>query len=413
MDARGHQGESVVGGACAAATTPSADGERVATRSDLQRLKALFAASGIGVGTLMPYMVLYLTWRGLSPSEAGLVMALMAGIGVLAVPLWGLVADRALGTVTALRLSSVLAALASLALLASGRYGPAIVVCAGLLAATRAPGEAFANTLAISTLDRRASRDFGQIRLWASVGFAAAVAVSAVVLEHTTLALILIAYPAAMVVQLASTGRHTWPVAPRTPMLRLSGLRAAPKARLLLLHGGALAFGIAMGASFTASPLRLVAVGGGVIAVGAAAVLGALAEIPFMRMSGDLWHRLGAGKFFLLGGLAFAASLVCFAMFADPVVLVGASILRGAGYALVYVGLVTVASSQLPPGRQATGQALLQATMMGLGPLIGSSLGGFAYEHASPAVLFGTSALTALVGVALARAAAAPNPLDG
>jgi MFS family permease len=150
-------------------------------------------------------------------------------------------------------------------------------------------------------------------------------------------------------------------------------------------------------------------VGGGVVAVGAAAVLGALAEVPFMRMSGALWHGLGAGKVFLLGGLAFAASLACFAVFTDPVILVSASILRGAGYALIYVGLVTVASGQLPPGRQATGQALLQATMMGLGPLIGSALGGFAYEHTSPDILFGTSALITLVGAALARVAAAPH----
>ena len=295
----------------------------------MRRLKALFAASGIGVGSLLPYLVLYLTWRGLSPSQAGLVMALMAGIGVLAVPLWGVVADRALGTAPALRLSSLLAAVASLALLASGRSALAIVIAAGLLAAARAPGDAFANALAISTLDKEASRSFGSIRLWASIGFAAAVAVSAVVLEHTSLALILIAYPVAMLVQIASTAGHRWPVAPPGPMLRLSALRGTDMSRLLVLHAGALAFGIAMGASSTGSPLRLVDVGGGVVAVGAAAVLGALAEIPLMRMSGVLWHALGAGKVFLLGGLAFAASLACFALFADPVVLVGASILRG------------------------------------------------------------------------------------
>jgi len=388
----------------------AAAGEPVTSPSETRRLKILFAASGIGVGSLMPYLVLYLTWRGLSPTAAGLVMALMAGVGVLAVPLWGFVADRALGTVPALRLSSLLAAVSSLGLLVSGRSGLAIVVSAGLLAATRAPGEAFANALAIGTLDKEASRNFGSVRLWASIGFAATVAVSAVIVEHTSLALILIAYPVAMLAQIASTGGRSWPVAPRGPIFRLSALRGTDRSRLVVLHGAALAFGIAMGASSTGSPLRLVAVGGGVVAVGAAAVLGALAEVPFMRMSGVLWHGLGSGKVFLLGGLAFAASLACFAVFTDPVILVGASILRGGGYALIYVGLVTVASGQLPPGRQATGQALLQATMMGLGPLIGSALGGFAYEHTSPVILFGASALITLVGAALARVAAAPHP---
>ena len=381
--------------------------ERVATPSDLRRLKVLFATMGMGIGTLMPYMVLYLTWRGLSPTQTGLVLALMAGVGVLAVPIWGLIADHTLGTVTALRTSCLLAAVASLSLLLSGEFVPAIVVSAAILAATRAPGEAFANALAIGTLHHEANHVYGHIRLWASIGFAAAVTVSALVLEHMSLAIVLLAYPAALLLQIASTGAHQWPSTPPGPLLRMSELRATTKSGLVLLHAGALVFGIAMGASSTALPLRLTDVGGGVAAVGAAAVIGALAEIPFMRASGVLRQWFGAGNVILLGGLIFATSLACFAILAEPVPLVSVSVLRGAGYGLVYVGLVTAASSHLPIRRLATGQALLQATLMGLGPLLGSSIGGFTYEHASPAVLFGASAMASIAGAAIARAAAA------
>src|ERR1035437_6295992 len=141
----------------------------------------------------------------------------------------------------------------------------------------RAPGEAFANALAIGTLDTGASRNYGSIRLWASIGFAATVAVSAVVLERNSLALILIAYPVAMLAQVASTGGRSWAVAPPGPILRLSALRGTDRSRLIVLHSAALAFGIAMGASSTGSPLRLVAVGGGIVGVGGGGVLGALA----------------------------------------------------------------------------------------------------------------------------------------
>lgn len=370
----------------------------------------LYVALGAGIGSLMPYLVLYLTWRGLSPTQAGLVLALMAGVGVLAVPLWGLVADRAVGTVAALRTSCVLAAVAGLALLASGESVPAIVVCAALLAAARAPGEALADTLAVSTLGREASRLYGTIRLWASIGFATAVAVWAPILERTSLALVLLAFPAAMLVQLGSTGAHRWPVTPRDGLLPLHELRRFTESRLALLLGGALVFGVAMGASWTALPLRLTDVGGGVAAVGAAAVIGAVAEIPFMRSSGALGHRLGAGNVFLVGGLLFAASLAFYAVLAEPVLLVSVSMLRGAGYALVYVGLVTAVGSLLPPARQATGQALLQATLMGLAPIVGSSIGGFVYEHASPLALFGSASVTALAGAGMARAAVTARP---
>ena len=103
------------------------------------RLPALYAAVGAGIGTLLPYLVLYLTARGLTATGAGLVIGLMSGVGVVVIPLWGRLADGRLGLVRTLRLSLVLAAVAALALLAAGRTVPAIVVCALLLAAARAP----------------------------------------------------------------------------------------------------------------------------------------------------------------------------------------------------------------------------------------------------------------------------------
>jgi hypothetical protein len=57
-------------------------------------------------------------------------------------------------------------------------------------------------------------------------------------------------------------------------------------------------------------------------------------------------------------------------------------------------------------GQRATGQALLQTTLMGLAPIVGSSLGGFGFEHWSPLVLFGGAALLALAGAGVARVAA-------
>jgi len=50
--------------------------------------------------------------------------------------------------------------------------------------------------------------------------------------------------------------------------------------------------------------------------------------------------------------------------------------------------LVTSVGTLLPPHQRATGQALLQTTLMGVAPIVGASLGGFTYER-SPALLFG------------------------
>jgi MFS transporter, PPP family, 3-phenylpropionic acid transporter len=366
----------------------------------LRRLKVVFAASGGGIGTLLPFLALYLAWRGLSPSAVGLVLGLMAAVGVLAVPLWGAWADRGHGAAHALRWSCLAAALASLALLGAGGWLPGVLAAAALLAAMRAPGEALADALAVGLLGSSARGRYGSIRLWSSAGFAVAVAGWGVLLAHTSLALVLLAYPAVLLLEVAAVRGLAVPVRARTSRRTTSREVLTPPFALLLVAAWVL--GVAMSASWTVLPLRMTALGGGVSAVAAASVVGALTEIPFMRSIG-WWHqRVGAGPMFLAGGAVFALSLVCYGLLTDPWLLVAASVLRGAGYAVVYVNLVTAVGRLLPGHQQGTGQALLQTTLMGLAPMVGASLGGFTYQHA-PGLVFLAAAVLAIVGAAVAR----------
>ncbi len=378
------------------------DSGRVETAAGLGRLNVLYAAMGAGVGTLLPFLVLYLTWRGLSPAEVGLVLGLMSAFGVAALPLWGLLADRVLGTVRALRLSSLLAALASLALFGAGSSTTAIVGCAALLATARAPGEALADALTVGALGKTAPRYYGSVRLWASVGFAAAVAVWGIVLDRTTLAVVLFAYPVAMVVQIASTRgmRSRPPLNARVPWVHAA--RELISGRFAVVLAGAFGVGVAIGASITLLPLAILAAGGDVGAVGAASVVGAAAEIPLMLWSGRLSRRFGAASVFLVGGGLFAVALCLYGLTEVPAGLVAVSAIRGAGYALVYVGLVTAVGALLPPGRQASGQAALQTTLMGIAPIVGASLGGVAYTELSPALVFGVAGALAALGSVVA-----------
>ena len=373
----------------------SADGEA-------PRLRALYAAIGGGIGTLLPFLVLYLTSRGLTPTEAGLVVGLMSAVGVVVMPVWGRLADGALGIVPAIRLSFVVAAIASLALLAAGDSGPAIVISAVLLAAGRAPGEALADTLTVNTLS--GSAHYGQFRLWASAGFAVMVGTWGFALGYTGLAMILVAYPAALVVAIVSTRGLASPSPRRRVVAQPTGPPQRVGPRLVVLLAGVLVFGIAMGTAFTVLPLRIVDLGGTVGVVGAAMVVGALAEIPLLQGSSQLARRFGPRPMVLLGGAMFSASLILYGTVAAPLALVAISAVRGAGYALVYVGFVTSVGSLLSPERQARGQAWLQTALLGVAPIAGASLGGFGYSHLDPALLFTAAGTVALAGVVIACA---------
>lgn len=400
MSSTGHRKETGAAG-CACQRVPNVPYEPQEARS-VGRLKVLFAASGAGIGTLMPYLAVYLASRGLSATLVGLVLGWMAAVGVVAVPLWGALADRGRGAAWALRLSCALAAVGSLLLLAAGHWLPAVIAASALLAAARAPGEALADTLALTVLGPSGGQRYGSIRLWSSAGFAVAVAGWGLLLGRTSLSLVLVAYPAALLlVFAASTPLHASAASPRAAVPR-TPFRSIMRPDLAALLLGTGVFGVAMGASWTVLPLRLTDIGGGVAAVAAASVVGALTEIPFMLSTGRLQERLGPGRVFLVGGALFSASSGLYGVLTAPGLIVGASVLRGAGYALVYVGLVTSVGTLLPPHQRATGQALLQTTLMGVAPIVGASLGGFTYER-SPALLFGLSAALALVGALIAR----------
>jgi hypothetical protein len=329
-------------------------------------------------------------------------------VGVLAVPAWGLLADRLLGVVGALRLSFLLAAAGGVVLLMAGRSTPLIAMSAVALAAVRAPGEALADTLTVVLLGDEATRFYGRVRLWSSIGFAAAVAVWGFVLSRTSLALVLVAYPTAMLVAAGTVGavraRASTPSTSSTtvPSAGLAGDTRALAGPFLWVLAGALLFGIGMGASITVLPLRLTHVGGGVGMVGAASVVGAVGEVPLMMVSHRLRAIWGARSVLLLGGGLFAVAVLLYGVVGVASGIVAACAVRGAGYALVYVGFVLAVGMLLPLGLQARGQALLQTTLMGVAPIVGASVGGYAFTHTSPILLFGACGALALSGAGLA-----------
>jgi predicted MFS family arabinose efflux permease len=250
--------------------------------------------------------------------------------------------------------------------------------------------------------------------MWASAGFAVAVGFWGYAAEHSGLGLILLAYPAALLAAALSTRGTASPGVDRDRR----DARARPAEplwplppHLLVLLAGVLVFGVAMATAFTVLPLRIVDVGGAVAVVGVSSVVGAAAEIPLMHRSAWLASRYGPRVIVLLGGGLFTLALVLYAVVSDPWGLVAASAVRGAGYALVYVGFVVRVRRSLPPSLQARGQGLLQTALMGVAPVVGASLGGLGYSHLAPAVLFGLAAAVALIGAALAAGRHEPDAL--
>jgi PPP family 3-phenylpropionic acid transporter len=70
-----------------------------------RRLRGLFALVWTVFSAFLPFFVLWLGDRGMSPSRIGLVLSSSALVGVAAAPLWSNIADRRSATVGALQVA--------------------------------------------------------------------------------------------------------------------------------------------------------------------------------------------------------------------------------------------------------------------------------------------------------------------
>lgn len=241
--------------------------------------------------------------------------------------------------------------------------------------------------------------DYGNIRLWASAGWAVVVVIAGAIYQRVGLEPMLPLYASGALVQAAIASRSvlTSPVAPEPSGLPLASavavVRASPGfARLL---GALLVASAATWAGLTFIPVLIVSQGGDLFLVGLAASIAATVEIPIFRASSWLAARFGLRALYGAGASTYVATLTALALSADPVVTAVARMAVGVAYGLTSAALVVAVGRLVPESRRNTGQALLYMTTLGIGPVAGAAIGGVVYASLGPAVLFGAGALVA------------------
>jgi PPP family 3-phenylpropionic acid transporter len=178
----------------------------------------------------------------------------------------------------------------------------------------------------------------------------------------------------------------------------------------LLLVGTTLVW-TAVGALLTFISIHITNLGGDLGTVGLTWAVGAAVEIPIMLLFPLLARRVGAERLLLLGAVAFALRAAGWALADDPFVAVLVAPLGGVGFALFYVGLVTLVAAAVPAEAQATAQGIFSAMSYSLGAVVGSALGGAVAPLIGLPGLFALSALATLGGAAvLGRAVSIVRP---
>jgi MFS family permease len=370
---------------------------------DAAQIQGLFLFIGLAIAAFFPFLALYLErFHGLDASQIGIVIACSAAARMVANPIWGHYADTRWGRLTVLQTCLIGAAIA--AMLLNVRWAFLGVVAAATAHSVFLVGQGpNVDALALVHLGDERMSDYGRIRGWESLTYAAGCLGFGAALQRFGMGWTMPIYAVAVLLVLA------WSMTlERDRPMRLEGhgrlgavgavFREAPRLWGFLV--AVLLIWIAFNASWNFIALRIADQGGGALLVGLGTALGGVVEVPVMRRSSRLQRRLGLPTVYMLGCGVYALGFLLWGSVSNPKVLSALTTLEGIGFSLLFTTSVVIVGRLLPPSLYSTGNAVTGMVGFGLGPIIGAGIGGFVYQRLGAGVLYGSaSALAASAAV--------------
>jgi predicted MFS family arabinose efflux permease len=268
------------------------------------------------------------------------------------------------------------------------------------------------DALALVYLGDDQMHQYGRIRGWESLSYAAGCLVFGFVLESVGVRWAMPINAAAAIVVLA----WSFTLVPDRPTHSVhhgrlgtvgAAFRAAPRfwvflVALLLVWTG-------FNAAWSFISLKIVAAGGGPLLVGIGTALGGLVEVPVMRSSSMLVRRYGLRVLYVTGCCIYALGFLLWGLISNPTIVSVLTVFEGLGFGLLFTTGVLVIARMLPSSLYSTGQSMAATVSFGLGPIIGAGIGGFVFDRFGSVTLYTGASLLALAGAAVAWFALSPT----
>jgi MFS transporter, PPP family, 3-phenylpropionic acid transporter len=353
------------------------------------------------LGIFLPYFSLWLTARGLLPSETTRVLSLMPLTTLIAPPLVGLLADARRARGWLLRGLSLLTAVAFLGFFVAGER-PMIYAVTALFAFFRAP---LTSLVDATTLDhvRHHGGSYGRIRLWGSLGFLVAAAGFGALAERAGIATMLPACAWALAVAAACS----WALPAPPPPTKI--VRPGVVGAFLHLLGDGVSWiffaAVALGQMATAAydscfSLHLAHLGFGGRFIGVAWATGVAAEIALMAASGAIVRRVGAAPLFAFSLATASLRWLCLSRVTSAAAILLLQPLHGITFGMFWVAGVLLVRDR---GHAApTAAQGLFAAALGVGSLVGMNVAGRLLEAGGGPLVYGAAAGAAAAATACA-----------
>jgi PPP family 3-phenylpropionic acid transporter len=385
------------------------------------RLKRRFASFYfllfLPVGLQAPYLFLFFKRQGFTDAQLGMLAAVSPIMNALVPTLWGAMADALGDRRRMLTVLLVAAALSFPWLMWSSGFGATLALLAVFSAFSFAPGS-IADAIALENIER-AGGDYGRLRLWGSIGFAAPLLLLGLVLRRSagesaaSLHPIFIGYVVFRLISAGWVGLLPFSRGHGERRINLRGAGAFLKPRFLALAFCALLATGAMSAYYLYFSIYLDAVGIADNLKGYFWALAVAAETGMMLVIGRLIARIGLKRTFVLGIVGGVVRLFAFSFFLPPLGIAVVQLLHALTLTALMVSGITFVNRFTPPQLRATGQTLWGALTQGFGSAAGSWLAGIAVAAWGLLPMYRAfslvSAAAVLAAILLIREPAAPS----
>ncbi|MCM3742433.1 MFS transporter [Oceanobacillus luteolus] len=348
---------------------------------------------------LISFLPLYLQYQGLSGTEIGWILATGPLASIFAQPFWGYLSDK-FKTVKWILFICILGLLIGAIIFFQMKTIVSLVIIGALFFFFSTPIGGLSDSLA----QRRADElriSFGSIRMWGSVGFAAASLSIGVLLNQFgiqyihwpyllfgTIALIVI-------IQLKDVSVD------RTPVKLGDVKQIIMNKPLMLFFLFILFITISHRTNDSYLGIYIMELGGSESLVGIAWFIGVLMEAIVFATASKWFKKYHTIVFIIFAGIIYSIRWVMYAWFDDPLMIVIFQFMHGITFGVFYVAAFEYITRLIPKFLQSTGHMLFYAIFFGISGIVGSLMGGRIIELFSGEFLYLCMAGLSLVGVLL------------
>ncbi|MBU2712477.1 MFS transporter [Zooshikella harenae] len=351
------------------------------------------------LGILVPYWAPYLQSQGFSPSEIGILLAILMATKIIAPLVWGLLADYLFCSLKLIRLGTLCSVLAFAGVFWADDFWLMALVMAGFSFFWNAVLPLF-EVITLRFLQGQ-TQFYSRIRLWGSIGFIIAVLGVGSLLDYVSLDWVpWVCWSAFWGLWLVSL---TLPKPVKTKAEQASSSAKAQRFLLRPILGFFIVVALvqlAHGPYYTFFSIHLQDHGYNHTAIGALWALGVLAEIILFLFMHQLLPKLGIRGCLVLGLLGAVLRWLVIGWWVDNLMLITmAQLLHALSFGACHAASIEFVHRHFPEGLAGRGQALYSGISFGLGAGLGALAAGYGWDNLGATMTFSMASLVCIFGL--------------